>query len=67
MDGTLRAQSGLMTARDAARLLVVDGLANAKELKLLVRWDRPEPKYLGGTIGTVWLEPKFYVKETPTQ
>ena len=61
VDGVLRAQSGLMTPKDEARLLVVDDLHNAKELKLLVRWDRPEPKYLGGTVGTVWLEPKVYL------
>ncbi len=61
VDGRLRAQSGLMTAADEPRLLVVEGLAGAKELKLLVRWDRPEPKYLGGTVGTLWLQPRLYL------
>ena len=60
VDGKLRAQSGLMTAADAARLLVVNDLAGAKELKLYVRWDRPEPKHLGSTVGILWIEPKLH-------
>ena len=60
VDGRLRAQSGLMTASDPPRLLVVGDLAGARELKLYVRWDRPEPKYLGGTIGVAWQEPRLY-------
>jgi hypothetical protein len=61
VDGKLRAGSGPMTYRDAERLLVVRDLANARRLTIAVRWDRPEPKYLGGTTGVTWLAPKFHV------
>jgi hypothetical protein len=61
VDGELRAQSGRMGAADEARLLVVRGLEDAKTLTLRVRWDRPEPKYLGGTVGSQWLEPAFHL------
>jgi len=60
VDGRLRAQSGLMTAADRPRLLVADRLADAKQLRLVVRWDRPEPEHLGGTAGTSWIAPKFH-------
>ena len=62
VDGKLRAQSGLMTAADAPRLLVADRLAGAKQLRLIVRWDRPEPEHLGSTVGVSWLAPRFHKK-----
>ncbi len=37
VDGVLRAQSGLMGAKDASRLLAVTGLESASELKLTAR------------------------------
>ncbi len=60
VDGALRAQSGLMTAADDARLIVADGLAGGKELRLVTRFDRPEPKNLGGLLYAQWREPSFY-------
>jgi len=60
VDGKLVAQSGLVKSGDEPRLLVADGLANAKELKLVTRFDTPEPKNLLGTPGMAWLEPIFY-------
>ncbi|HUT35178.1 MAG TPA: glycoside hydrolase domain-containing protein [Planctomycetota bacterium] len=60
VDGALRAQSGLMTAADDARLLVVEGLAGAKELKLLTRFDRPEPRNHGSAVYAQWREARFY-------
>ena len=60
VDGKLRAQSGLMTARDRPRLLVVSGLAGARQVKLRVRWDRPEGGHISDSVETLWLDPAFY-------
>jgi hypothetical protein len=60
VDGGLRAQSGLMTGADPERLLVVEDLGGARQLELRVRWDRPEAKYLGGTVGIQWVEPALH-------
>jgi len=59
-DGQLRAQSGLMAPADDARLLVADGLDGVRELKLVTRYDRPEPKYAGRLIYVEWQEAKCY-------
>jgi len=63
VDGRLRAQSGLMTAADPPRLLVVRDLAGAKAVRLLVRWDRPESEHLGATVGIRWLRPRFHLED----
>ena len=60
VDGVLRAQSGLVNAKDEARLLSVENLAGAKEFKLHVRFDVPEAKNLLGMPAFQWIEPKFY-------
>ena len=60
VDGELRAQSGLMTAGDAPRLLVVTGLAGARQVKLQVRWDQPEGGHIADSVETLWLDPTFY-------
>ena len=39
VDGKVVCQSGMMTTRDPARLLVIEGLADAKEFKLVTRLD----------------------------
>jgi len=58
VDGTLRAQSGLISATDGPRLLVATGLEGAKEIRLKVRdhGDR--------TLRRVafWGDPAFYGK-----
>jgi len=60
VDRQLRAQSGIMKAGDEPRLLAVTGLENAKEMRLLTRFDVSEPKYFGPMMQMLWLEPKFY-------
>jgi hypothetical protein len=60
VDGRLRAQSGLMGPDDAPRLLLAEGLTGAKELKLVTRFDRPEPKNLGKTVYVEWQEAKCW-------
>jgi hypothetical protein len=59
VDGVLKAQSGLMTGADERRLLVVTGLETAKELRLYVRFDRPEGPSMKNLI-MHWHEAKFY-------
>ena len=65
VDGQIRAQSGLMKSGDEARLLVVNDLKGAKELRLVIRFDTPEAKNLpggaeGGIPATEWIQPAFY-------
>jgi hypothetical protein len=60
VDGALRAQSGLMTAADDDRLIVAEGIAGAKELKLITRFDRPEPRNLGSLLYAQWQEPRLH-------
>ena len=57
MDGTVRAQSGLMSAADECRLLAVDGLTDAKEIKLVTRLDR---LVSSERIWCNWVEMKLY-------
>ena len=59
VDGKVRAQSGLMAATDPARLLVVEGLAGAKEIKLVSRthFNADEPL---GLAYCNWADPTFY-------
>jgi len=58
VDGQLRAQSGLMTVTDGPRRLVVTGLEDAKEVRLMVRDHRDR------TLRRVayWGDPVFYKK-----
>jgi len=60
VDGRPAAQSGLMTPADEARLLVVGGLAGAKEVRLVTRFDRPDAKNLGRAVYVQWQQPRFY-------
>ncbi len=57
VDGQVRAQSGLMSADDEPRLLVVDDLTGAKQVKLITRLDR-----LVNTerVWCNWAEARFY-------
>ena len=56
VDGKLRAQSGLMKFGDAPRLLVVDGLAKATDVKLVTRRsDLVDDWYTSAT----WGDPRF--------
>jgi hypothetical protein len=57
VDGVPVAQSGLMRAGDEPRLLVVQGLKNAKEVKLVTRHDR-----LANIPGLLclWADAMFY-------
>ena len=56
VDGKLVARSGLMQAADAPRLLVVDKLETAKELKLVTVRDNLE----NDSIICYWGDPVFY-------
>ena len=56
VDGKLRACSGILKATDEPRLLVVQDLAGAKELKLVTRMEVP---FSAGRL-LLWAEPKFY-------
>jgi len=64
VDGRIRAQSGIMTARDAARLIVADGLTGARELKLVTRFDTPDITNKWATwynwLECSWHEPRLY-------
>ncbi|MBM4040108.1 MAG: hypothetical protein FJ290_16510 [Planctomycetes bacterium] len=62
VDGKVVAQSGLMAATDPARLLVVEGLAAAKELKLVSRthYNADEPL---GLAYCNWANPTLYRAE----
>ena len=57
VDGEVRLQSGLMRVDDPPRYLVVEGLKDAKELKLVTRLDSDEddPSYLA-----TWADAQFY-------
>jgi hypothetical protein len=59
VDGKIVAQSGLMSATDPARLLVVEWPRGAKELKLISRthYNADEPL---GLAYCNWAEPKLY-------
>ncbi len=59
LDGKVVAQSGLMAATDPARLLIVEGLAGAKELKLVSRthYNADEPL---GLAYCNWANPTLY-------
>ncbi|HUT35177.1 MAG TPA: glycoside hydrolase domain-containing protein [Planctomycetota bacterium] len=59
VDGKVVAQSGLMSATDPARLLVVGGMAGAKELKLVSRthYNADEPL---GLAYCNWANPTLY-------
>jgi hypothetical protein len=56
VDGKPRAQSGLMAPGDDFRLLVVDGLEGAKELRLVVR-PLKLPSY---PLNVFWFDPAFH-------
>ena len=60
VDGQVRAQSGLMKAGDEPRLLVAEGLQNAKKLRLLVRFATADASNLLGFPNTLWSVPTFY-------
>jgi len=56
VDGKLRTQSGLMKPTDPFRLLVVDGLAKASEMRLVVR-PVTLPSY---PLNVFWFDPTFW-------
>ncbi len=56
VDGKLRAQSGLMAPTDDFRLLAVDALAGAKEMRLVVR-PLKLPSY---PLNVFWFDPAFH-------
>lgn len=58
VDGNLRTQSGPMSVSDAPRLLAVDGLENAKELRLLARTH--DLRENGRGAYGHWAAPRFY-------
>jgi hypothetical protein len=60
VDGALRASSGIMGVKDAPRLLVVDGLAGAKEVKLVTRRDNLSSDE---TCLATWGDPRFIKPE----
>ena len=60
VDGKLRIQSGIMSAMDEARLLAVEGLEQAKELKLVTRLDSDEDD---PTYYSCWADANFYTKK----
>ena len=56
VDGQLRAQSGLMKVGDAPRLLVVDNLRNARQVRLVTRRaDLVDDWY----TSAIWGDPRF--------
>jgi hypothetical protein len=63
VDGRLVAHSGLMKSTDGARLLVVEDLGKAKELKLITRLHRMlygDGSYLGEYAYSNWANPTLY-------
>jgi len=56
VDGQLRAQSGFMGPKDDFRLLVVENLAGAKELRLVAR----PPQLPGYALHVFWFDPAFH-------
>jgi hypothetical protein len=68
VDGELRDHSGLMDVTDPPRLLVVDGLAGARQIKLVTRVHDdsrarpvPWPQYRR-PLTACWAEPTLYTK-----
>lgn len=61
VDGQLRAQSGLVKAGDPPRLLVVDSLGQAQEVRLVTRRDDLSDD---GEITVTWADARF-IKVTP--
>ena len=65
VDGRLAAHSGLMRSTDAARLLLVEGLDKAKEMKLITRLHGMlygDRSYLGEFAHANWADPALYKK-----
>lgn len=60
VDGKIVATSGIMTASDQPRLLVVEGLENASELKLVSRYDAPEQKNVASVVIGYWEKPALH-------
>ena len=63
VDGRLAAHSGLMKSTDGPRLLVVKGLAGAKEMKLITRLHTmlyDDTSYRGEIAYSNWADPKLY-------
>ena len=58
VDGKLRTQSGLMAPTDPFRLMVVDGLAGAREMRLVVR-PLKLPSY---PLNVFWFNPAFHAE-----
>ncbi|GAH72919.1 unnamed protein product, partial [marine sediment metagenome] len=56
VDGRLRAQSGFIGPKDPARLVVVKGLAGAKELRLRTRL----AKMTASTMMSAWGNARLY-------
>ena len=56
VDGKIRAQTGMMGPKDAARLMVVRDLGNAKTLQLRVRPNRD----IGEWAYVIWGDPTLY-------
>jgi len=63
VDGKIRTQSGLMTPSNEPRLVVVDGLDNARTLQLSTRRDNGLPRDIA-TLAT-WAHPEFYGEKLP--
>jgi hypothetical protein len=59
VDGRLRASTGIVTPKELPRLLVVDNLQGAKEIKFVSRREGGE----NDSEMTVWGDPKFYRKK----
>ncbi len=63
VDGEARVQTGIMKTTDEPRLIVVDNLAAAKELKLVTRLEVPNmPGIDSRRFLLTWAEPKLYKK-----
>jgi hypothetical protein len=60
LDGKIVVQSGLMTTLDQPRLLVVEGLDKAKEMKLVTRLDSDRDN---NSFLSVWANAEFYQKQ----
>ncbi len=60
VDGRLRAHSGGVGFTDPPRLLVVEGLAGAKEIRFLTRCHDERRNTHGTSIWGTWAEPAFY-------
>ena len=60
VDGKIKAQSGLMTALDEPRLLLVKDLEQGKELKLVTRLDSNGDN---GTFICTWANASFFKKD----